>query len=132
MVQVCPVESVVAAGTIIVVQLGLQPIAAGADLLKLGQIMFERVHRAENSGKALELKPQEFADVGGKSVVDFVVARDRLLFSIGGILKNIVAGAVPQQYAPCLRELADKILPLHKAISLTRYCSGTSSMAISR
>jgi hypothetical protein len=43
------------------------------------------------SGKFLELKPQEFADVGGKPVVDFAVARDRLLFTIGGIMKNIVA-----------------------------------------
>jgi len=42
------------------------------------------------SGKLLKLKPQEFADVGGKPVVDFAVAWDRLLFSIGGIMKNIM------------------------------------------
>ena len=53
--------------------------------------------REGGSIQASLIKPQEFADMGGKSVVDFVVARDRLLFSIGGILKNIVAGAVPQQ-----------------------------------
>jgi hypothetical protein len=44
-----------------------------------------------SSGGFPELKPQKFANVGGKPVVDFAVARNRLLFPVGGILENVVA-----------------------------------------